>query len=60
MSAVVAYEKLKGAWKEYMVAKKVVCELWKNLQEELMARKAINSQVSLEHLQKMMIWEERV
>ena len=59
MSTVAAFEKLKGAWKEHHVAKKKASELRKTFQEELTARKTIGRQVLPEHLQQMMIWEER-
>ena len=58
-SAAATLEKQKDTLEEHRAAKKIASELQKTFQEDLMVQKAIDHQVPLELLQKMLIWEER-
>ena len=51
---------LKGAWKQYRATKKIALALRLTFQEEIIARKAIDSKITTEQLTKMMIREEIV
>lgn len=58
VTVLVALEKLKAAWKEYSVAKKVAASLCKTFLKDKIARKVHDLNVSSENMMKMMLYEE--